>query len=179
MDEAIKIPKDRIAVLIGEKGATKREIEGQAKVSLGVNSKTGEVTVKGSEKAPLKYYIATNIVKAIGRGFNPEYALLLLNDNYYLELMEIEDFAGKKESEQLAKKGRVIGKEGIVRKRLEEETGCFISVYGKTVGIIGHADDLELARKSVGMLLKGKSHDSVFSYIKKKKASEGFKEMRM
>ncbi|MDY6774709.1 MAG: KH domain-containing protein, partial [Halobacteria archaeon] len=45
MSQHIKIPQDRIGVIIGEGGETKREIEESAEVSLTVDSDSGSVRI--------------------------------------------------------------------------------------------------------------------------------------
>lgn len=155
MEETIKVPKERVAVLIGKNGETKKLLESRTKTRLDIDSKSGEVEVQGKSDNALQYYIATQIVKAIARGFSPEHALKLLDENCYLDIIDIEDFVGSKEREMHSKKGRLIGKQGKVRERIEEETGCLISVYGKTVGIIGTPEGMELCRKAVEMILEG------------------------
>ena len=66
-------------------------------------------------------------------------------------------------------KGRVIGEKGKSRRVIEELTGCHISVYGKTIGIIGEASDVHLAHQAVGMLLQGSMHKTVFQFLEKQK----------
>jgi len=48
-------------------------------------------------------------------------------------------------------------------------TATEISVYGKTVGIIGTIEQVKIAREAVEMLIKGVSHESVFSFLEKKR----------
>lgn len=177
MLESFKIPKERIAVLIGKNGETKKLIEKLAKCKLGIDSKTGEVEVSGKSENALDYYIAMQVVKAIARGFSPEHALKLLDENNYLDIIEIEDFTGKKEKELMTKKGRLIGKGGIVRQKLEEETGCFVSVFGKTVAIIGTPESMEKCRKAVEMILSGASIDFALRALKSRKERQEFEEL--
>jgi ribosomal RNA assembly protein len=76
----LRIPKDRVGVLIGQNGKTKDDIETKTKTRLNI-TKEGEVTIEGSS---FESWIAKQIVKAIGRGFSPANALLLLKDDYSL-----------------------------------------------------------------------------------------------
>ncbi len=163
-------------MLIGPKGKTKNELERAAKVRLKVDSHSGDVQISGTEKEPLKFYLATNIVKAVGRGFSPEHAFKLLEEDYYLDIIDIEEFAGT-EKDQARLRGRVIGKSGQTRKLLEEELRVYISVYGKTVSLIGRPEDMEKARKCVEMLLKGSSHLAVQRFLKKQTTETGFSEI--
>ncbi len=169
MEETIRIPSGRIAVLIGKNGATRKKIASLTKCGINVDSKTGEVGVKekGSGK---NFYNAINMIKAIGRGFSPEKAFLLLDDDVLLDILDIEDFLGKKNIE--AKKGRIIGSRGKVREEIEKKTECHISVFGKTISIIGKTDEIGAARKAIEMLLEGATHKSVFNYIERRMIKE-------
>ena len=92
--EVVKIPKERIGVLIGKNGEVKKRIEKELGVQININQ-DGEVTISSTEntKDPLALWKGRDIVKAIGRGFNPEKALRLLSDDYVLEIIDISDYA--------------------------------------------------------------------------------------
>lgn len=167
----LKIPKDRVAVLIGKKGEVKKDIENSTKTKLNIDSKEGEVVVSGDDALGL--FTAREIIGAIGRGFNPDFAKLLLKQDYVLEVISIKDFAGKNQDKALRLKGRVIGREGKSRRIIEELTETHICVYGKTIGIIGMPEGADEARKSVEALLGGAPHGNVYKALEKKK-----KEMR-
>ncbi len=162
----LKIPEERVAVLIGTKGETKKQIEEQAGCELDI-SKEGDVTILGDDG--LKLFTAREIVKAIGRGFNPDIALLLTKPDYTLEFIELKDIAGKSKNTMLRLKGRIIGKGGKSREEIERLTNTYISVYGKTVGIIGEVAWTALARQALGMLLDGSMHRTVYRFLEKKK----------
>jgi ribosomal RNA assembly protein len=162
----LKIPEERIAVLIGEKGETKKEIEEQTKTKLDI-SKEGEVTIAGRDA--LLLYTAQDIVKAIARGFNPKTALLLLQTDYAFEIINIKDFSGKSKDDLMRLRGRVIGKEGKARKEIERLTGTYLSVFGKTVAIIGETTAVFNAVQAVNMLLRGSMHRSAFNFLERKK----------
>ena len=162
----VKIPHDRIAVVIGKDGKTKNELEEATKCSLDI-SEDGDVTITGDDG--LLLYTTKEIVKAIARGFNPKIALLLLKTDYGFELLDMTTVAGKSKSTLQRLKGRVIGKNGKSREEVERLTNTHISVYGKTVGIIGETQDVAVARSAVAMLLQGSMHKTVYSFLEKKK----------
>lgn len=162
----LKIPKERIAVLIGTKGETKKHIEEITKTRIEVDSKEGEVSIKG--KDALGLYSAREVVKAIARGFNPEIAQLLLKNDYSFELLNIHDYAKTKNDEKRLK-GRVIGEKGKSRNTIESLTGAYISVYGKTIGIVGEITAVGLARRAVESLLSGSPHASVYKWLEKQR----------
>jgi len=162
----LKIPKDRVAVLIGQKGKTKNHLESITKTKLDIDSKEGDVTIRGT--GALGMYSAKEIVKAIGRGFNPEIAQLLVKQDYAFELLNLSDFSRSKNDEKRLK-GRVIGEKGKSRKTIEDLTGVYISVYGKTIAIIGEITAVGYARKAIDSLLSGSPHANVYKWLEKQK----------
>ncbi len=162
----LKIPQKRIAVLIGTKGSTKHKIEKLTETRIDVDSEYGNVSIKGEDS--IKLYTTRKIVKAIGRGFNPEKALQLLKSDYSFDLIRITDYVDKK-SHIHRLKGRVIGADGKARRTIEELTKTDICVYGKTVGIIGRIENVSLARRAVQALLQGSMHATVFKRLERQK----------
>ena len=169
---ALRIPKERVAVLIGKEGETKKELEELTSTELIIDSYEGDVTLKGND--PIKLYSSREIVKAIARGFNPDIAKYLIKQDFVYEQISIKDFA--KNSNHLRRlKGRVIGTEGKSRKAIEDLTEASISVYGKTIGIIGLPENVDLARRAIETLLSGSPHSNVYKWLEKRK-KEMFKE---
>ncbi len=164
----IKVPKDRIAVIIGKKGETKKELESDTGCSISVDSKEGEIKITGSNSITL--FALKEALKAIARGFNPDIARLLLKQDYALEIINLNDF-NEHNNHHIRLKGRIIGRNGKARSMLEQLTGCYISVYGKTVSIIGNILDVAVAKKAVESLLMGSMHATVYKWLKKQNFS--------
>ena len=162
----LKIPEERVAVLIGKDGETKKQIEAETGCTLDI-SKEGDVQIMGDDGLIL--YTTREIVHAIARGFNPKIALLLLKQDYAFEIINMKDVAGKSKNTMQRLKGRVIGKGGKSREEIERLTDCHISIYGKTIGIIGEQAQVMVAREAVAMLLGGSIHKTVFQYLERKK----------
>jgi ribosomal RNA assembly protein len=162
----LKIPKERVAVLIGKDGEMKSQIEIETKTELKVDSKEGDVFVSGDDALGL--YAAREVIIAIGRGFNPEIAMLLLKQDYVFEMMNLNDYNKSKDA-QLRLKGRVIGKEGKSRKLIEELTEAYVSVYGKTICIIGLAEPAYAAKHAIDMLIAGSPHSTVYKWLEKRR----------
>lgn len=163
--EQLKIPKQRIPMLVGTKGATKRKIQKLTKTKLKINSENGDIFIEGES---IDQFICLNIIKAIGRGFNPDIALKLLNEDYSLEIISVEEFSRNKK-DLVRIRSRLIGTEGKARRTIESMTDTNIVVFGKTVGIIGKTVDVMLARQGIISLLQGSKHGNVYSYIEKQK----------
>ena len=69
----IRIPTERITVLIGKSGKTKSEIEKVCSVTLEIDSQTEETLVSGNgDIEKIQPFKAAEIVSAIGRGFSPK-----------------------------------------------------------------------------------------------------------
>jgi ribosomal RNA assembly protein len=167
MKQETRITKERIGVLIGKKGMTKREIEEKTKTNILIDSEEGLVAIEGEEADG--FLRAVEIVKAIARGFSPERAFTLFEDeDLYLEIIDLSDVAdGPGKMERI--RGRIIGREGKSRSQIEDLTSTEISVYGKTVAIIGMIDQVKVAREAIEMLINGVSHESVFAFLDRKK----------
>ena len=162
-----KIPKERIAILIGKEGDIKRKVEEVTHTKINVDSKEGDVTITGTDG--LQLYDAREVIRAIGRGFNPDIALQLLHVDTALEIIDIRDFSGKSINTLVRLKGRVIGKEGKSRHQIEKLTDTAISVYGKTIAIVGSVEDVAIARRAVESLLTGSPHSSVYTFLEKQR----------
>src|SRR3989338_2305295 len=163
--DELKIPKDRIAVLIGPKGATRKKIEKKLNLRLQIDSQEGEVKLSGEDS--LNLLSAQNIVKAIGRGINPEKALDLLEENVVLESIDITDYSGTSKKRLITLRGRLIGTDGKARRYIEQLTGIYISVYGKTITLLGEYEEVSLARKAIEALLSGSRHSTVYAWLEK------------
>ena len=134
MESTLKIPKKRIAIIIGKGGETKRMLleKGGCK-SISIDSENGDVTITWGLPGtfdPLMMMKLPDVIKAIGRGMNPKKAISLLNDDMLFELIELKSFVGKKANQQRRMRSRIIGSEGKIRKRIEALTNCEITVYG-------------------------------------------------
>lgn len=158
----LKIPRARVAVLIGKRGQAKRELEKTTNTKIEVDSKEGDIAIKGAD--PLGLYNAREICKAIGRGFNPEMAMQLLKPDYSFEEIALGDNV-KSRDQFIRLKGRVIGAEGRARRNIEQLTEAGISVYGKTICVIGEADKAKAARRAIEMLILGKPHAVVYKWL--------------
>ncbi|MDD4984017.1 MAG: KH domain-containing protein [Candidatus ainarchaeum sp.] len=166
MNTYLKIPMDRVPILIGKKGETRKRLEEITLAKIEVDSQTGDVNLEKKEANPLTFYKLESVIKAIGRGFSPDHALYLLDDDYVLWLTDLTEYA-KSEKSRETKRSRVIGTKGAVRQYIEDTTSCFISVQGKTVAIIGKEPTLSIAIDSVGRLLQGSEIQAVKTFVKK------------
>ena len=163
----LKIPQERVAVLIGKNGEVKKNIETDTKTQVKIDSLEGDILVYGEDALGL--YTAREVIRAIGRGFNPEIAKLLLKQDFVFEFISLNEFTGKSKNTLLRLKGRVIGKEGKSRRLIEDLSESYISVYGKSVSIIGTAESAAMAKRAVEALLRGSTHANVYKWLENKR----------
>ena len=80
MMQEVKIAGSRVGVLIGKGGATKKELEVKTHTTITVDSKEGLVKVESSEEHTVSLLRAVEIINAINRGFSPERAFEMIED---------------------------------------------------------------------------------------------------
>ncbi|MEM3090349.1 MAG: KH domain-containing protein [Candidatus Bathyarchaeia archaeon] len=178
----VRIPKERIGVLIGPKGETKKAIEKMLSVDLQIESDTGGVTITLAENAedPSALLRAKDVVTAIGRGFSPEHAFKLIRDEEtVLDVIDLRIIFGRSDSDIRRVKGRIIGMNGKTRRIIEELTDTNIAIYGHTVGIIGKVEHAQVAREAIQMLIEGRQHATVYKFLhrKRKELKKGMLEL--
>jgi ribosomal RNA assembly protein len=164
------IPKERIAVLIGKQGSVRKEIEKRGKVTIEIDSESGEVTVtRKSTKDAVLAMDALDIIKAIARGFAPQKAYKLWGPNIYLEVIDLSDFLNDSPKSLARVRARVIGREGKVRRYISKLTATEIVIYGKTVSILGESENVGLAKDAVFKIIDGLPHNAVFKFLESRK----------
>jgi ribosomal RNA assembly protein len=170
-DTFVRIPKERVGILIGPEGKVKQYIEGKLQVRLEVDSE-GSVTIVLSEKAPDPSLLlkAKDVVTAIGRGFSPDIAFRLIrNEDDIFDMIDLRLIFGRSESDMKRVKGRIIGANGKTRRLIEELTEANTVIYGHTVGLIGGFEQVDAAHNAVQMIIEGCQHHTVYNYLQKKR----------
>ena len=178
----VKVPLERIGALVGPDGRVKENIEKRLKIGIRIDSQTGDIQIMltPTAKDPTVLFRAKEVVTAIGRGFSPEHAFRLLEDDEtVLEVIDLREQVGRSQSDMKRLKGRVIGKEGKTRRIIEELTEANISVYGHTISIIGRMDQVYIAKEAVRMLIRGSLHRSVYRYLHRKRRELKKKKMEL
>jgi ribosomal RNA assembly protein len=168
----IRIPKERVGVLIGPDGRTKKSIEEKLSVELQIDGEAGEVNILMKENAadPSMLFKAKDVVTALGRGFSPEHAFRLIRDEEaVLDMLDLRAIFEKSEADIKRVKGRIIGMNGKTRTIIEELTDAHVAVYGHTVAIIGTMEQVQVAREAIEMLIKGSMHGTVYRFLHRKR----------
>jgi ribosomal RNA assembly protein len=164
MIDFVAIPRERM----DEIDKLKKKLEKLTDVKIEV-SRSEENTIKIEDEDSLNVMRCSQVVHAFGRGFEVEDALNLLDDDYKLEIVGLQEYAGKSKQRLVTLRGRLIGTKGKTRAAIEEAAGVKLAVYGKTVGIIGRWDRVNVARQAVEMILRGCKHNSVYRFLEEQK----------
>lgn len=180
MDEYVRVPQARIGVIIGKEGETKQEIEEILDITVDIDTETGQTHISSKEttKDPLAVWKGRDVIKAIARGFSPEKALALIEDGMCFEIIDLEDYFGKSENSLRRVKGRIIGRNGTTRKIIENMSEVRISVYGRTVALIGEFENVQNARRAVDMLMQGCMHSTVYKFLENLKRKKKMEERK-
>jgi ribosomal RNA assembly protein len=176
-EQVVRIPVERVGAVIGKEGATKKFLESELGVKLNVDSKEGLVTLKAESALNADPFTATRVIEAIGRGFSPQRARRLMDEGIAFEVIDLRDYAGRSVNSLERIRGRVIGLKGKSRRVIEELTGCHLSVYGRTVAIIGDATEVQLASQAVRSLATGSQHKNVYNMLQKARTKRKLEKM--
>jgi ribosomal RNA assembly protein len=172
MVEHVKVPNERINVLIGRNGKTKKRIEKEMHVKLYIDS-SGKVEIVGASQ---DVFFAKDVVKAIARGFSPDNALKLKKDDYCFELINLKEVC-RGRNDLIRIRARLIGEKGSIKIAIENATDSIISIYGSTVGIIAPIQTIHFAKHLIERIIDGARLSSVLheaAEIKKRIAFERF-----
>jgi ribosomal RNA assembly protein len=175
----VTIPQDRIGALVGEEGRIKQRIEQTFRAKLNIDSETGivELTLVSEEGDAASLLKARDVVNAIGRGFSPDRAFVLRDEDVILDIIDLREIFGRNEDTISRIKGRVIGRRGKTRNLIEELTKTDVSVYGHTISLIGDYDSISTAREATMMFLEGKQHSTVYKFLRQRRHEEKIKKI--
>ncbi|MCK5449403.1 hypothetical protein KAI32_00900 [Candidatus Pacearchaeota archaeon] len=138
----------------------------EEKIKIKISFQKNQITIKGSE---LNEYLVEKIVQAIAFGFDVEDALLLKNEDFVLEFIDIKSHTHRKNLKEV--RARVIGTGGKARKTIENLTGAVIVIQVNRMGVIVDSEHLDSATQAIISLIQGAKHGNVFAYLEKQNVS--------
>ncbi len=159
MKDFIKIPDVRKNLLIKNENDKKR-LEEFTKTKIEIED---DISIDGE---PFDVYQAKQVLKAFGRGFGMDDALYLLEDEYGLEVINLMDSCKTKERLKTLK-GRIIGTEGKTKNYIEKYCDVKLSIFGKTVSIIGRWERIDIAKKALGKIFDGRTHKTLYRWLER------------
>lgn len=177
----IRIPLERVGVLIGTSGMVKATVEKKFHVRLEVEGRSGNIsiTLDPGYTDPGALFRARDIIMSIGRGFSPEKAFRLFGEETVFGVIDLREIFGKSDSDISRIKGRLIGRGGKARRLIEELSGASICVYGHTVAMIGDQSQFDVAKEAIERLIRGDQHKSVYTFLQRKRSELRLKEAEL
>ena len=136
-------------------------------LAIKITNKGKIVFVKGK---PEQEFIAIQIIEAMNLGFTAEQALLLQDEEFIFEKINIKDLTKRHDLERI--RGRIIGTRGKTKEIIQNLSGCFISLHDNTVGIIGRAEDIEKAIQAIKSIIQGSKQSKVYSSLERERSKE-------
>ena len=162
MEHLSRVPKDRIAVLIGKSGKTRKMIEDSCRGKLSIDSQTDDVSISWEgDPDPVRRMKEPDVITAIARGIAPDRAIRLMTDDVFLRMYDIREWVGRQPNQTRRMRSRLIGRNGRIRTLIEEMSKCEIAIYGSTVAVIGDNEGLALATPAIEGILEGSEHSTV------------------
>jgi ribosomal RNA assembly protein len=166
--ETVRVPEERIGVIVGRNGKVRKRVEKLTNTKIEVN-REGVVTISSPQESedPVLAWKARDIIRAMARGFSPRNAMSLIDEDARLVVISLRETVGSSPNQLKRVAGRIIGENGRTRRVIEETTETKVSVYGRTVSIIGIDPGLEFAHRAVQMLINGAPHSAVYARLEK------------
>ena len=147
-----------------KKAVPKIENKVKVKVSFGKDF----VNVSGGE---LNEFLVEQIVRAVDFGFDVEDALLLLDEDFVLEFIDVKEHTHRKNLKDV--RARLIGTNGKAKKTIENLTGSVLVVKDNSVGMIVDSEHLDTTVQAIESLIQGAKHGNVFAYLEKQNSAKG------
>ena len=151
-----KIISERISKIIKKKKVLEKELD------VKIRNRGSEVFIEGSSE---NEYIAEKIIDAINFDFPFDTVMLIKNENFSFEILNIKDYTKRKDLEII--RARIIGKKGKTLKTLSGLTKCYFELKDNYVGIIGDVEYIENAENAVIAIIKGAKQSNVYGFLEK------------
>lgn len=134
----------------------------EEKLGVRINNRGKEITIRGTS---INEYPAEKVIEAIDFGFSLSNALLIKEEDFTFEVINIKDHTKRKDLERI--RARLIGTQGKTLKTLHNLTNCNFELKDNQIGIIGNPEDIENAQNSVIAIIKGAKQSNVYSFLEK------------
>ncbi|MBU2615787.1 MAG: hypothetical protein KKC19_01660 [Nanoarchaeota archaeon] len=143
---------------------TKNRKKLEKTLNVKIENRGKEVFVTGEAEDE---YIAEKVIEALEIGFPFSTALLLKEEDYMLEIINIKNHTTRKDLERI--RARIIGRNGKTLKTLSDLTGCYFEIKENQVGIIGDAEFIKNAQDALISIIKGSKQSNVYSNLEKQR----------
>lgn len=138
----------------------KKRLEESLGISIAVRG--DDVIIDGP---PEEEYIAEKVVEALDFGFPFSVALLIKDQDFMFETINIKDHTKRKDLKKV--RARLIGKNGKTLRTLNELTKCFFEIKDNVIGIIGEPEYIRNTNEAITSLIHGSKQANVYSFLEK------------
>ncbi len=121
------------------------------------------------EGKPEDEYVGEKVVEALNFGFPFSSAVKIKKEDLFFEILNIKDYTKRNNLESI--RARIIGKSGKTLKTLSDLTSCFFERNGNEVGIIGKAENLQLAQNAVISIIHGAKQNNIYKSLEHNRPS--------
>ncbi len=152
----------RIIISEDNKKISKYKKKLEAQLNVKVFAKEKEIFVVGNAEDE---FIAEKVVEALLFGFPLEVALLIKNEDFLFQILNIKEYTHRKDLETI--RARIIGKEGRTLRTLAQLTDCHFELKGNNLGIIGAADYIKNSQEAAIAIIQGSKQANVYNFLEK------------
>ncbi|MEA3329212.1 MAG: hypothetical protein U9Q06_00530 [Nanoarchaeota archaeon] len=138
----------------------KKDLEDKLNVKITVKGTSVSVDGEADDE-----YFAQRVIEAMDFPFLVEDCLLLKDDSFMFEVINIKEFTKRHDLDVI--KGRLIGTKGKTLKVLEHLSDCEIAVKDNSVAIIGPAEFFGSARQAIISLIQGARQGHVYGNLER------------
>ncbi len=138
----------------------------ESRIKVKISFRKDKVMIKGAE---LNEFLVEQIIRAVDFGFHIDDAMLLKNEDFLLEFIDIKEHTRRNNIKDI--RSRLIGTGGKARKTIENLTGSAIVINGNDVGVIVDSDHLDAVTQGIESIIQGSKHGNVFAYLEKQNIS--------
>lgn len=134
-----------------------------------IKNRGKEVSIEGRAEDE---YVAEKIIEALEFGFPFSTAMLLKEQDFMLEVINVKDHTKRKDLERI--RARIIGRHGKTLKTLQTLTMCHFEIKDNHVGVIGDPEHIRNAHEAVISLIRGAKQSNVYSFLEKHQVKHVF-----
>ena len=135
----------------------------ESKIKIRISFGKGKrLTIRGN--APNEFLVE-KIIRAIDFGFDVEDTILLKNENYVLEFIDLKNHTHRKNLTDV--RARLIGTRGKAKRTIENLTGSIMVIHGNKIAVIVDTKHLDITCNAIVSIIQGSKHGNVFSYLEK------------
>ncbi|CAA7018449.1 unnamed protein product [Microthlaspi erraticum] len=119
------------------------------------------VSTTAKTRDPYMFVKAKDLLRLLARSVSAPQAIKILKDDMYSEIINIRHLVPKKKR-YVERRQQLLGPNSSNLKTLEDVTGCYIRVQGKTVAVMGSSRGVNKVRLAVEKCMndKGKQEDN-------------------